>query len=589
MRRTLAALALAAVSLLTTAPAAVAVDNPAQGCQLTSEQCQDLPGSKNKAAGVVVHDDVPPLQRPDVVASLVTCDLEHPAPAGDPFAQGSKVTLFSQYCYAGYATVGTYDLGIVDKTLNEPESRFDAALLEPAVTATTAADGLWAQAFDPSWLDVFERLAATAVDHIDPLVRRYMPLAMLVAVVVLARVASDGDPVKAGTGLVLSALCLVVALAALQFPMGVARTAQSTLEAVSVQMNSSVENGVPAADSAAGRASEATLREVHYRGFLRRSFGSPDIPAAQRFGPALFRAGTMTVHENRVCRTDVAACQRIYDDHAAAFKRVARQVEEFDPIAYQALQGRKSRTWATLLELAGALVAALVRSVCAGLVIVAVMALVLLVLALPVTALVGVVQAARGNLGVVSGVGGAMWNAFTAGAVSAVVGPLFAAAVGAILSDTTLPGWFALGVLFGLSVLVLSLLRPWERLQAMTSVSRSDVNRVRRRGRVLSRMAYLAADKFLDYQVSKKATGEALEDDREAATVEPATAPRPAAPPMPPMVERPALPAAPRRWVADAPSPDGGAVLPGRVVTDDAGRDVWVADLGDVYVPGRAK
>lgn len=497
-----------------TATAAMA-DDVGQGTR-TRTSCEQNPractlGNHNPTAAIAIPKDVPELQRPDFVSSYLPCKAEQaPAPA-DPFDPKSGATLFSQYCYAGYEAA-VYDVASDNGTISGPgdwvraSSRengnaLSSLMVQPGVWFTSVTDATWSAAFDTGWLTTsVHGMAQTLAHRVGPLAWKYAPLSLLVAAAFLANMVGQANVGKALASALMACLFLGMGVLALGYPSAVAEGAQVVMGQVATDMNSNVKDGAPAPGSTGGQASEATLREVHYRGWAKRTFGDPDGAAAIKFGPRLFRANTMDMAELKVCtlppgaNTGVATggrvpnrgpgspeCQTIYNRHAVVQRKVYAELKAFDPAAYAWAQGFHQRVWPSVGETVAALGVGYVRFACAMVIIAALLCLVGAAIALPLVMLVAVVPGREVHM---LGLVGAAGYAVVSGCIAAVIGPGAAVAEGTILTARHTSGLMSMMLLFVVTIVLLGVLRPWQRIRTMTSMSVTprQVRRMRRRG-----------------------------------------------------------------------------------------------------------
>ena len=94
----------------------------------------------------------------------------------------------------------------------------------------------------------------------------------------------------------------------------------------------------PTADPAKAQGALLVDRLL-YDSWLRGELGSVDSATARKWGPALFRASAYTWAEAQQA-DDPSRARQLQDRKASAWKDVAARIQDQDPSAYQALQGR---------------------------------------------------------------------------------------------------------------------------------------------------------------------------------------------------------------------------------------------------------
>ncbi len=390
-------------------------------------------------------------------------------PEEDPFADDATTTVYEQYGFAGLRW-NTYDLGCGPDAAREPDAVIGTSVgnwvmnLPVGLSALTAS--LTEVAFRPTFLQIFDPLLIRVSDVLHSrLFERWAPV-VLVMVGLLLLVKARGMAMASSAGAVLWSLFVVVVAAALfRWPVEAGQIADDT---VTNTLGGVVQglNGDTAADPATAVAS-SLQSSILYPAWLAGELGSTDSATATKYGPALFRATTLTWREARVVQDDPEAGRRIIDAKRDDFGDLADRVRKDDPAAYQFLTGQRSDT-----RVAYAILAALATALALPFLLVSCLMLLgsflvvrLAVMLFPAFATLGLFPAARGIvIGVGRTVGAAVVNAVIFGAGAA----LTVTVLGVILDPASrLPAWLTLVLLPLFSLIMWLALKPFRRLTAM--------------------------------------------------------------------------------------------------------------------------
>ena len=126
-----------------------------------------------------------------------------------------------------------------------------------------------------------------------------------------------------------------------QYPSRVSSFFDQTVTGTISQVNASTAGLAelpPTADPAKAQGALLVDRLL-YDSWLRGELGSVDSATARKWGPALFRASAYTWAEAEQAN-DPSRARQLQDRKATAWKDVAARIQDQDPSAYQALQGR---------------------------------------------------------------------------------------------------------------------------------------------------------------------------------------------------------------------------------------------------------
>jgi hypothetical protein len=390
-------------------------------------------------------------------------------PEEDPFADDASTTVYEQYGFAGLRW-NTYDLGCGPDAAREPDAVIGTSVgnwimnLPVGLSALTAS--LTEVAFQPTFLQIFDPLLTRVSDVLHSrLFERWAPVVLTVLGMVLL-VKARGMAMATAAGAVLWSLFVIMVAAALfRWPVEAGRLADDT---VTHTLGGVVQglNGGAGTDAATAVAS-SLQSSVLYPAWLAGQLGSTDSATATKYGPALFKATTLTWREAQVVQDDPEAGRKIIDDKRDAFGDLADQVRKDDPAAYQFLTGQRSDT-----RVAYAMLAALATVLALPFLLVSCLMLLgsffvvrLAVMLFPAFATLGLFPAARGIvIGVGRTVGAAVINAVIFGAGAA----LTVAVLGVILDPSSrLPLWLTLVLLPLFSLIMWLTLKPFRRLTAM--------------------------------------------------------------------------------------------------------------------------
>lgn len=514
-----------------------------------------------------------------VAGSIISKPNPLPPADADPFAKGSKWSMYQVYGYAGLGP-RTYDVGCSPGDV--ANAAIETSLVGKIVGASTAfsamAGAAQEEAYSPSWLTVFSNLSDAVHSAIsDKIFWRYTPVGLVVAAaLLLVSFGRKADLAGSSRAIGLGLLFLVVALFVLPYPMMVATAAQKALSEVNLELTAGTGDGADtSSQSAAVAASSRVYDVVHYRQWLTRTFGNPDSPTARQYGAALFRAGTGTWSDLAMCeQTDKTSCQKMTDAKVKQYEDVAGKIKDADPVAYNYFRGVNDTTGSAVVELVSAFCADLFRLLAAVVVAVAVASLVILALAFPVAMPLIVAHPWHGiGLTMLNAGRSALLNAAGFGAVAV----LWAMVVQAVLSPALGLTWFWQVVVLGLlTAAVLMALHPIRAVVGMLSLGAYSEH-----GRGLMKFAVdkgataLAAAKGVEWG-GKRSEGE---EPAEALAPGYVAAPSPA--PMPAPVRQPTSEAAPEATTGQVVA---GPALP-------AGHDSGTTDatVESLSAPKRAR
>ena len=278
---------------------------------------------------------------------------------GDPFDPNSGATLYDVYGYAGFGA-HMYDPGClsVAKVWDAANDSSNALAAIAAITIALTVrgvrlvtDGSIGSLWDPLQQEG-QRILGGGL---------FVPFLFLGALVtglyILSR-SRRADIAGESRASGAAALILLAGFACATYSMTVGATIDrgvgESFKAANTLATQTVDGGQrDPADAVAANLVSSVL----YESWAARTFGPG--PAAAEFGPDLYRAGALTRAEQAQIDADPASATRILDAKQADYKRVAKQVEEKYPQAYQVLAGNDTghRLQHAILGVASALAA----------------------------------------------------------------------------------------------------------------------------------------------------------------------------------------------------------------------------------------
>src|SRR3954452_8222474 len=344
---------MAAPSAASAAPAGVPLRAPGGACS-TEEWQQDFKSCVNRLANVSASRAqclMPPTpSTPD--SGLAGWFAERPESADGLGYDG----MYSKYGYAGYSYT-TYDLDSgCASTLIDPDYKFETTVANGEFMIATAVIGasnaLRERAWDPrslwGWADPLVQQATKAV---------YEKVFSVFGVITLAVVGlyllwrSRQADMGAGTTTAGWAILVMVAVTAIAaWPVRSANLADQTLitslgvvhdavgprpdppQKCALGGNACEENRPPAV-----RASDTATETMLYRNWLRGLLGSADSDTAKKYGRALYDARSLSWAEAQRLRDNPATRDGTLDRKRAQWEKVAEQIKQEDPEAYEYL------------------------------------------------------------------------------------------------------------------------------------------------------------------------------------------------------------------------------------------------------------
>ena len=465
------------------APAAAAPDLPNQ-CSV--QQWQD-PGSFQRCVG----------QLKDLTVDEARCVLAPPPEAPDSGMAGwfaSRPTAppsradgpNTKYGYAGYDYT-TYDVECAP-VLMHPDYKFENTIANGEFMFATgiigASNALRERAWNPQsmwgWSDPLVDKATKAVYQKVFTVFGTITLAVIGLYLLWRSRQSDMNNAMTTAGWAVLIMVAVTAIAA--WPVRSAQLADQSLISGLSAVHEAV--GPPTRDippdqcvilphpeqctdhrSPAQRAGDVATENVLYRNWLRGALGSADSPTAQKYGPILYDAKSLTWGQAQEIKNDPTGKQRqqILNDKKVAWDKVAKQIKTEDPDAYQYLQGTKGmdRIGAGFIAILSALFFAMFDITASILVLLGFLIFRWAVIAAPILGTVGMLRpASTGIRRLVNAVIAAIFNVVIFGTGAAIY--LFA--VDLIMSTASIPAWLQVTLVWLSGIVGWLLLRPYRRI-----------------------------------------------------------------------------------------------------------------------------
>ena len=411
-----------------------------------------------------ICEEVPAPVRPDFQTAGLVMDKPDlatvPTVAPNPFTD-ENVPISSVYGWAWRYT--NYDLGCGSDFIRDPSAVASTNLANIAMagltTMNSAVESVENMCRSASF-DFFKPVVASVADTLDErILTVWLPLALLVVSIVLAFNAVRASYSETFRRLMVVVACVGLAVFALVFP---------------VRATTLMDEGAKAVSSAAQagfspRASDLITREAIYNTWLVGNFGSADSPTATEYGPRLMSALTYTWSDVKAIDADPDVQEDIDKAKAAEFKKIAAEVEEKDPAAYESFTGKTdTRTAGTILGGVWVLIMGFFVVLASLLTLVARLIMIAMVVVAPIGVVVGVVKYA---------VLQRMWDLFTAALVNIVKFTIAAGVMtlvlGAIQTAPVGMGWQLLFAIIA-TVIAIMITKP---IQSFKSMAGLDPNR----------------------------------------------------------------------------------------------------------------
>jgi hypothetical protein len=396
---------------------------------------------------------------------------------------GSFPGLYSDYGYAGYAYT-TYDLDSgCASTLIDPDYKFETTVANGEFMVATAVIGasnaLRERAWDPQtlwgWADPLVEQATRAVYEKVFSVFGVITLAIVGLYLIWRSRQAEMGAATTTAGWAILVMVAVTAIAA--WPVRSANLADQSLittlgvvhdaigprpaspgKGCALGGNACTDNRPPAV-----RASDTATETMLYRNYVRGLLGSADSQTALKYGPALYDARSLTWDEAQKIRDNPNTRQATLDLKKAQWEKVAEQVKQEDPEAYQYLQGVNGmdRIGAGFIAVLASVMFAMFDLTASVLVLLGFLIFRWAVIAAPILGTIGMLRpTSSGIRRLANAVVAAIFNIAIFGTGAAIY--LFA--VDLIMNTPSLPGWLQVVLVWLVGVVGWLLLRPYRRI-----------------------------------------------------------------------------------------------------------------------------
>ena len=389
--------------------------------------------------------------------------------------------LYSTYGYAGYDYT-TYDIGCAD-TLMHPDYKIESTIANGELMIATgivaASNGLREKAWDPgelwAWADPLVQDATRAIYERVFSVFGIVTLAIVGVYLLWRSRQAQMSAALTTAGWAVLVLVAVTALAA--WPVKSASIADGALvsmlsvvhDAIGPQSTPTSECSNPNPGACedkrppAVRAGDTATESLLYRNWLRGSLGSADSMTAQKYGPGLYRAKSLSWQDIEAIQSNPARRQGILDAKKRDWMKIAEQIRFEDPDAYEYLRGTKGmeRIGAGFVAILAALAYATFDIVASLLVLLGFLIIRWAVVAAPALGTIGLLRPASAGLR-------RLVNAVIAAAINIAIfgtgAAVYLFAVDLIMSTASLPGWLQVTLVLLCGVVGWMLLRPYTRI-----------------------------------------------------------------------------------------------------------------------------
>lgn len=299
---------------------------------------------------------VPPIGSPaDGVAGFIDPGPAKPAvvPAG------SKATMYDTYGWGGL-TLPNYDLGCGPDAARDPMGVFFGGIAQFGMDSLALGVALttWVSriAFSPGTVDFLDPVwAMTAKVFGTGVFFTFLALIGGAACVMMVWRARQGKVSSAvgNVGYILGLVAVVGAIVA--YPTAFGRTIDRAVTgSIGVVATASANAGDPStaipknpADAVAGNLHNGIL----YNTWVSANFGRPNSDTAAKYAPKLFDASTISRQEYAETKGDPKKIKELRDKKADEYKKIAKDIQDADPQAYEWLAGHNNfqRAWYVLV------------------------------------------------------------------------------------------------------------------------------------------------------------------------------------------------------------------------------------------------
>jgi hypothetical protein len=482
---TLLVAAVASIAWAVAAPSAASagpLQAPGGACS-TEEWQQDFKSCVGRLADVGAARAqclMPPTpSTPD--SGLAGWFAERPKSSTMPGPQG----IYSEYGYAGYSYT-TYDLDSgCASTLIDPDYKFETTVANGEFMIATAVIGasnaLRERAWDPQslwgWADPLVQQATRAVYEKVFSVFGVITLAVVGLYLLWRSRQADMGAATTTAGWAILVMVAVTAIAA--WPVRSANLADQSLITTLGVVHDAV--GPRAQNTPAGkcddptpgacddnrppavRASDTATDTMLYRNWLRGILGSADSVTAQKYGRALYDARSLTWDEAQKIRDNPETRDATIKAKNTQWEKVAEQIKQEDPEAYEYLQGVNGmdRIGAGFIAVLAAIMFAMFDLTASVLVLLGFLIFRWAVIAAPILGTIGLLRPASSGI---RRLGNAVVAAIFNIAIFGTGAAIYLFAVDLIMNTASLPGWLQVMLVWLCGVVGWLLLRPYRRV-----------------------------------------------------------------------------------------------------------------------------
>lgn len=406
---------------------------------------------------------------------------DRPASSTKPGPQG----LYSQYGYAGYSYT-TYDLdGGCASTVVDPTDKFETTVANGEFMMATAVIGasnaLRERAWDPQsmwgWADPLVDQATKAVYEKVFSVFGVITLAIVGLYLIWRSRQADMGAATTTAGWAILVMVAVTAIAA--WPVRSANLADKSLTTTLGVVHDAVgprAQNIPAGlcdDPTPGactdnrppavRASDTATETMLYRNWLRGMLGSADSVTAQKYGRALYDAHSLTWDEEQKIQQNPATRDATLNAKKQQWEKVAEQIKQEDPEAYEYLTGANGmdRIGAGFIAVLASIMFAMFDLTASILVLLGFLIFRWAVISAPILGTVGLLRPASSGI---RRLGNAVVAAIFNIAIFGTGAAIYLFAVDLIMNTATLPGWLQVVLVWLCGVVGWLLLRPYRRI-----------------------------------------------------------------------------------------------------------------------------
>jgi len=327
-RRTLAQVGLALVLAL-------------MGLTSASSTAQAAPAAAPAGIGTDCLHPPDPASPSSGVSAWIDSGPEKPL-TGDPFAAGSKATIYDVYGYAGTKIV-RYDDGC-NSTFNLWN---DLANFNQGITAVTIATTtkLYRTVVNPAFGSIFDPIQEAAQRILGRgLFLPLIPITIALTALFYAVKARKADVAGAATGSGKTLGIVAIGIACVIFPLTIGATVDKGIGQV-VSTTSSLATGSDSGKEPADQLAGAVVESILYATWAQATFGTgpTNEKVATEYGPRLFKAAAYTRSEQAMLDADPSKAQALADLKREHYKEVAKEIEEKYPDVYQWVAGNQQQ------------------------------------------------------------------------------------------------------------------------------------------------------------------------------------------------------------------------------------------------------